>query len=277
MGLWLIVRIFSLSGERMVLTALGRHSDPWGIMGASSVMAALFLWLGVFLQHQPLTWLWPILWPSMVYAAAFSLYTWALSKGPISEVSPWSNATTLLLFLWHPGLSQGIGFIASFAIGAWLAGAQSLSLAGWVMLASDVFFAAGRLLDVHYRLYSPLTYGANLMTWVSLWILSGLALSRGRGKILSTVKNFPVLSTLEGFFNALSYVSVIMLLRQMPVAIIEAVSSIAGLLAALGGFIFHEQMTVRQILGAFIMSASAFFLLLTQSPITLNSKWDMLL
>ncbi len=261
----------------MVLTALGRHTDPWGIMGASSVMAALFLWLGVVLQHQPLIWLWPILWPSLVYAGAFSLYTWALSQGPISEVSPWSNATTLFLFIWHPGLSQGIGFVALFALGAWLAGAQRLSLAGWVMLASDVFFAAARLLDVHYRLYPPLTYGANLMTWVSLWILTGLTISGGRGKILGTVKDFPVFSTIEGFLNALSYVSVVMLLRQMPVAIVEAVSSIAGLLAALGGFVFHEQMTMRRILGALIMSVSAILLLLTQSPVTLDARWDMLL
>ncbi len=252
---------------------LGHLADPWSIMGATYVFAAIFLWLAVLLQHQPVVFLSAVLWPSLVYGTAFALYTLALSQGEISEVSLWTNLTTILLFLWNPlALAQGWWWMGLFAVGAWLSGAQRVSENVAIIIGSDVFFAMGRLLDVHYQLYPPLTYGANLMTGVGMWMILGLGLARWWPKTIQTVRTFPAGFGLEGFLNALSYVSVVILLRQMPAVIVEAISASAGLLAAFSGFFFHEPMGFRRVVGASVMSFSAILLLLAHTPASAGMK-----
>ncbi len=259
MGWWVSLRVASLTGERLALRYLGQVGAPApGIMGVTYMIAALLLWGAVFL-HGPAHFYWRALGPGTVYAAGFMLYTQSLIRAPTSEVSPWSNATIFILFSTAPpAWGWAWLFLAVFAFGAWLQVGERISPAVWLMLASDVFLAAGRLLDAFQGPALPLPYGASVMTVVLVWVGAVLAVRGEAAQVCRMLVRFPVLSALGAALNAMSYFTVVMLLALLPPALVEATSAAASMLAVIVSiYLFRETAPVRVFMGGFLMTASA--------------------
>lgn len=276
MDIWLAVRVASLTGERLAYRLFGRRqASPWPVMGAAYIGAALFLWAAAGAQgHWGVDW--QAFWPSMAYAAAFGLYTSSLVTGQASQVSPWSNATAMMLFILHPADWRGVSwlFMGLFGIGAWCQVQGRLSWPVLMMVASDMLLVVGRLGDVHAAMGNPWTYGASLMTFVAVWM--GLAIA-ARGElpaVFRVVAAYPLASAATGLLNAVSYVSVVVLLESWPATLVEASSAVAALAAAvIAPFLFQERATSRRIGGAVLMTLSAVLLLWDYHRTGLYSGW----
>lgn len=259
-----LIRIVTLSGERVALHRLGQRESGWlatmviGFCGAAAVLWVMNLWQGAG------SWRLVTLWIGAIYAVAFSLYTAAMARGPVSVVSPWSNATVVILWLLHP--SGGILAILSltlFALGAFLLTGYKVSAPVLWMLLSDGLLALARIADVHHVAESPVAYATNLFTAISIWMIIPLFLARKLGLVTRLVRTEPGWSFIAASSNAAAYLALFCLLRFLHPAIVEAISAVASSVAAFFGvFFFHEGGAVRKTTSSICMTLGTVLLLI---------------
>lgn len=266
MWLWIIVtvRLLVLTSERITFHGLGRGRSAIATTAVAYGGATVVLWIFAFLFGQGF-WLGQAFWPGAVYAVSFMLYTASLSQGPVSVVSAFANAATIMLFLVHPtGSLLAWGFIALFAIGSLVMGGvgRGWNRSVWLMLLSDVLLVVGRLFDSHHTHLPPFAYAASLFTAVSLWLSVPLAMTRRFGDVKKLVKGRLTWAMAASLSNGLAYLTVFELLRRMPPSLVEAVSALAGVGATVAGVIwFHEKSPARKIVAASLMTLATVGLL----------------
>lgn len=262
---WILARLGLLSSERVAFHGLGHRQSAWSTMVVAYGGAALVLWLSALFLGAA-HFISAAFWPGSVYAVSFALYTLALSRGEVGQVSAWANATPVLLFLWHP---TGTGWawlaVAGFLLGAlWLGGIRRGHVDAAVvwMLLSDGVLVIGRLLDASHTGYHPIAYAASLYLVVTVWmILAMVFLGQGRATI-QLIRARPWWSLFAATANGGSYLTLFSLLKVMPVTLIEAVSALAGVGATVVGVLwFHEKGRRRKILASAVMTLATILLL----------------
>ncbi|PSR35332.1 MAG: hypothetical protein C7B46_01290 [Sulfobacillus benefaciens] len=261
---WIITRLGLLSGERVAFHGLGKNRSALATMVVAYGGASIVLWLAAVVmgtaRFVPATF-----WSGGVYALSFGLYTTALSKGEVGQVSAWANATPVLLFLWHPtGTIWAWLSVMGFLGGAlWLGGIGKRINRGVVlMLLSDLILVLGRLLDVGHVGIEPLAYAASLYLVVTLWMVLASILFGKMTSVWQLLRERPIWALASAVSNGGSYLTLFMLLGMMPVTLIEAVSALAGIGATVVGvFGFHERGRRRKIVAATVMTLATILLL----------------
>lgn len=261
-GLWIVLalRLGFLSGERVFFHRLGHGANPVAAMVLAYGGAAGVLWLAAWGGNQA-HWSNAAWWPSLIYAASFGCYTTSLALGPVSTVSAWANAVVVMMFLLQPvpHLLAWFG-VAVFTGGMWvLMAGRRWSSGIWWMLAADGLLVGGRYLDaIHVRVTDPLAYAATLMTGVTCWMALTLLLNAGFGDTMDLFRERSRWALWAAVANAGSYLSLVILLRQLPPFIIEAASSLAGIGGTLlGVWWLREPHGPQKLLGAFCMTLGA--------------------
>lgn len=262
-----MLRVGVLSGERVAFHGLGRGRGPLATTAVAYGGAAVLLWMAALWTGQA-HWIGQAFWPGAVYAASFGLYTASLVRGPVSVVSGFANATVPMLFLLDPRWDAMSGFgMALFGGGAvlLLARRQRFSPAVLWMLLSGAALAAGRLMDVTHQSMAPLPYAASLFTSVVLWMLVPVTAYSQWPEVASIVRQRTAWVLLACTTNAVSYLTVLALLRRISPAMVEAVSAWAGVLATVAGVvIFREGGGRKKAIAAVLLTAGTVILLFSQ-------------
>lgn len=258
------IRVTALSAERVAFHGLGSgDAGALPTMGIAFGGATLVLWGMAAAMHQVL-WFGDAIWAGLIYAFAFGLYTAALAKGPVSAVSVWSNGTILILwFLTPTGGAASIAAIVLFAVGVVvMMGKQRMSRAVLWMMLSDIFFAAGRLVDTAHTGFPFLAYAASLFTSITLWMLVPLVARGELHTIGQLVKARPVWSFSAASTNAMAYLTLFALLHFLPPPIVEGVSALAGFTATVAGLMFFKESNgVRKVIGSSLMTIGVLILI----------------
>lgn len=265
-GLFGFIRIFTLTGERIALNQLGQaRYGSLATMGVGFGGATLILWFMTWWTGGDL-WVASTLWTGAIYAIGFGFYTAALASGPVSLVSPWSNATVLIIWMLHPttGLLAWVGLVI-FAGGALLLSSLRITYPVVSMLVGDAFLAIARLKDVHQVHQSSIAYATSLFTVISAWMFMLIIVSGRAVSVVRLVRREPGWSFVAASSNAAAYLAVFNLLRWLHPAAVEALSSVASSVAALTGvYVFHEEHGKRKTVSALLMTLGTILLLCSQ-------------
>ena len=273
-GLWLLARLLALTGERLALNRLGAEGPPLAVAVVAYGGGALVLLPLAWAAHgHPLN---PAaLLPGLVYTASFMLYTAALAMGPLSVVAPWPAVTALILWTWHPvgGMAALCG-VALVVGGGFVAGGGG-SPRSWrpilLMVASDLFLAAARLLD-QGRGGGPLfAYAFTLYAVVGGMLALAGVLTGQTGAVGQLLRRAPGWALSGAMANGGAYLTVVALLRYWPPYLVEALSGLAGVTTvAVGVFGLREGNKGRKLLGAASMAVGAGILALLHGTLTLR-------
>lgn len=259
----MLIRVLSLTNEQLTVHGLGRNAEPLATMVITFGGAACVLWVAAAL-HGEVEWIGITIWSGAIYAVTFGLYTTALGIGPVGEVSPWTNATIVLLWLVHPtgGLVSVLAMLL-FAIGAWKLVSRRMSKAVFMIIAGDILLVTARLVDASHTGYPLYAYAASQFSSVALWMLVPTVLLQSTKKVLGLAVSRPLWAAGAASANAMAYLSLFALLKWLPPTLVEAVSSLAGLLATLFGVVFfHEADGRRKVFACVLMTAGVLCLLL---------------
>lgn len=260
------LRILTLTVERVSLNRLGQTgygslaTMGVGFGGAGIILLLMSLWDGVPIPFSS------TFFAGALYATAFALYTAAFVRGPIGLVSPWSNATVVLLWLYHPLESESawIG-LALFAIGVLVLTHRHFNKAVLLMLASDCILAIARVHDVQHTEHEPIAYATGMFIALSLWMTIPIFISGQHKSLLPLIRREPGWSVVAATSNAGAYLSIFTLLRWLHPAVVEALSALASSAATfVGVFIFHEQQGTRKIFSSILVTAGTILLLVGQ-------------
>lgn len=265
-GLLGIMRIFTLSSERIALNRLGQAGyGALATMGVGFGGAAIVLWIMEWWTGTG-GWVGATFWTGAIYALGFGFYTASLARGPLSLVSPWSNATVILLWLLHPtGNLLAWASLFIFSIGAFLLSSLEISYPVVWMLISDGLLAIARLRDVHNVHQPSIAYAASLFTVIGGWMLIFLLLLGHVRPLLRLVWREPGWGFIAASSNAAAYLSVFNLLRWLHPAAVEALSAVASSIAALFGvYVYHEEQGKRKIASSILMTVGTILLLCAQ-------------
>lgn len=262
-GLLGLIRVVTLTSERIALHGLGRaNRGALATMGIGFGGAAVVLWFMSFLEGQPV-WMPSTLWSGFIYALAFGFYTASLAKGPLGVVSPWSNATVVILWCVEPSshLASWAG-VALFAIGAGLLTSKGLTTPVIWMLLSDVLLASARFIDVNHVSQAPIAYAASLFTVITFWMFVPIILFGKLGEVWRLTRLEPGWSFIAATSNAGAYITLFILLRWIHPAAVEAISALASGVATLSGILFfRETQGKRKVISAVLMTAGSILLL----------------
>lgn len=257
------LRILTLTVERVSLNRLGQSGyGSLATMGVGFGGAAVVLVLMSFFDETPIPFT-TTFWTGALYALAFGLYTAAFVKGPIGLVSPWSNATVVLLWMYHPLESVGAwSGLSLFAVGVLILTHRQFNRAVIMMLASDVVLALARVMDVQHSEHAPVAYAAGMFIAISLWMLIPVIISGQHKTILPLIRRQPGWSFVAATSNAAAYLSVFTLLKWLHPAIVEAFSALASSLATfVGVFFYHEKQGTRKIISSILVTCGTILLL----------------
>ena len=266
MGLYFLVicRVGCLTGERIFFHYLGEKRNGLATTLVAFGGAAALLWIAAVCVG-PIDLVGGAFWPSLIYAAHFALYTTAFGMGSVSTVSPWTNLTVLLLFLWAPagGLLAWAG-LGAFGIGMWLLVGRHPT--HWTpvlaIVAASLLLAVARLADVGRSTGPALAYAASMYTWVSLWIGIVVLVAGRTEEVAGLLRERPLWSLFSAGANAASYITLVLLIRELPLAGLESLGSVAALAATLiGSFWLKEPAGKRKIMASWLMSGGALALL----------------
>lgn len=253
-----MARVVLLSVERIALRQLGQGAPPGSVMAWAYAGAAAVLWIGAVFAGRG-AWNGSAWLAAAIYGGAFAAYAWALQKGPVSVVSPWANATAVLLFLVHPigGVLAWAG-VAAFLGGIVLLGGANLTPGVAAMMVSDGLLAWGRLTDAHLA-GDPWSYGATLYTLVAAGMTLGARLA---GPVLPEWARLwrrrPGWVLVAPAVNGASYLTLLVLMARLGPAPAEAASGLAGLGGALLGRIWLKEAGTRPgWVGVGLMTAGA--------------------
>ncbi len=264
LGTLIIIRIITLSGEQIAVHGLGKgERSALPTMAIAFFGAALLLWI-VAIAHGQRIWIGSTLWTGVLYAIAFGLYTTSLQEGPVGSVSPWTNATIILLWLIQPTEDLlSVGGILIFSYGAWLLISRKITRPVILMILSDLFLVMARLLDVSNSHLPAFAYSASLFTSISLWMSIPVALYGQLFPAIRLLRIRPAWSITAASTNAFSYITLFALLEWLPPALVEAISALSGFAATIIGItIFHESRGRRNIWGSGLMTLGVLLLLL---------------
>ncbi|MCL5063917.1 MAG: hypothetical protein M1600_02360 [Firmicutes bacterium] len=267
MGLfWTVVcRVGSLTGERLFFHFLGEKKNGLVTTMVAFGGAACLLWMAAAGSGH-LRWVSAAFFPSLIYAAHFVLYVTAFSEGDVAAVSPWTNLTVLLLYLWNPfgGWLAGIGltcFVIAMGLGVERGESRNFRPV-LLMVAACLVLAVGRQADVGQPPTYPLAYAASLFTCISLWVAVMILCLAQERAVVALVRERPLWSLLSAITNAASYLTLVLLIHRLPLAALEALGSIAALLAtAIGVVWLLERPGKRKMVASWLMSAGAAALL----------------
>ncbi|WDL96149.1 EamA family transporter [Alicyclobacillus sp. ALC3] len=264
LGLLMFIRVLSLSTEQLSVHGLGREvRQPLATMVITFGGAACVLW-GAAALHDQVEWIGITIWSGAIYAITFGLYTTALGIGPVGEVSPWTNATIVLMWLVRPtgGIVSALAMVL-FAVGAWKLVGRKVSKAVVMMVAGDVLLVTARLVDASHTGYPLYAYAASQFTSVALWMLVPTFLFQKHKNVLQLAAARPLWGVTAAGANAIAYLTLFALLKWLPPTIVEAVSSLAGLLATLFGVVFFRETDGRRkIVACTLMTLGVLCLLL---------------
>lgn len=262
-GLVLLIRLVVLSAERVFFHRLGKAASPLPTMVIAYGGAAVILWLAAGLWGQ-WEWISESMGSALVYAASFGCYTVSLVKGPVSTVSAWSNAAVILLFLAHPNPSLlawlGVAVFAAGMVGLLSVGDRFLSSGVIWMLLADVFLVGGRLLDAHHGgTGAAISYAASLMTGVSVAMGAAYVLFNRQETVRDLIVTRPAWAILSAGFNAGAYLTLVVLIRELPPFVVEAVSSLAGIGATVLGIFWlgERRRALSKLVAAGLMTLGA--------------------
>lgn len=262
-GVLSLIRILTLSIERISIHQLGRKS-----LGSLPTMcigfggASILLWIMTLCFSNP-QWILSTVWSGMIYALAFGMYTAALTKGPLSIVSPWSNITVILLWLFHPtnDLVSWIGFIL-FSLGVLLMIQMHMNRAILFMIGGSICLAIARVIDVQHLGISPLDYGASQFTVISFWMMIPLLLQKKFMHTIRVIRIEPQWSFIAASSNAAAYLTLFLLLHWLHPATVEAISTLASGTALVAGvYFFQEKPKPKEILSSILMILGTLILL----------------
>lgn len=255
-ALLIVARIVALSGEQVAVHGLGQDTEsPLPTMAVTFWGATVVLWIVASLHGQA-QFIGSTIWTGVVYAIAFGLYTAALAIGPVGSVSPWTNATIVLLWMIRPtgDVASFIG-IAIFTGGAWLLARGRLTRATLMILVADGFLVAARLIDASHTQHPVFAYAASLYTSISLWMAVPVVLFAQGRPMVRLIGTRPGWSVAAALLNAASYLVLFSLLKWIPPTLVEAVSTLAGVGATLAGVIlFQESQAARKVLASCLMT-----------------------
>lgn len=258
-----IIRIGTLSGERIALNRLGQKQvGALAVMGVGFGGAAVVLWaMDVWQQGE--IWTGSAIGTGALYAVGFGFYTASLTRGPVNLVSPWSNATVIMLWLYHPVGGPLCWFaLATFALGAFLLTDGKVTPAVVWMLVSDALLAAARILDAHHLDHAPIAYATSLFTVISLWMLIPILLSGRLKSVCQLMLTEPGWSFVAASSNAAAYLSLFCLLHWLHPTAVEAISAVASSVAALlGVYVMREPHAKWTVLSSALMTAGTVILL----------------
>ncbi len=268
-SLWalILMRLAALSGERVAFHGLGRHRQALVTTQVAYGGAALLLWLWSFFAGQG-RWVSQAIWPGAIYAVSFTAYTQALALGPVSLVNGFANATVVMLFLLSPIWSP----LPILALSLFTAGGVMLLPRGghlsrgvWWMLASGAALVAGRILDAGHQALPSLPYAATLFTVVVMWLAVPVTAYGLWPAIGALIGERPGWAMAAATLNAVSYLTVLELLRQISPTLVEAVSAWAGVVATIAGVIgFKEGGATRKVSAATLMTVGTMILLFSR-------------
>lgn len=264
-----MIRILTLSVERLALHELGKSRyGTLATMGVGFGGAAVVLWGLAFTQmgRGVPVWIPSAVWTGALYALAFAFYTASLVKGPLSVVSPWSNATVILLWLFHPA-PDWLAWISLilFAAGAYILTNHEMTYPVIWMLVSDVLLALARLMDVHHVHQSAIAYSASIFTMIGLWMLVPIVVMGKAPSLIRMIHEEPGWSFVAASSNAAAYMALFVLLRWVHPAAVEAISAVGSSVAAiLGVWFYHERHARRKVASAGLMAIGTVLLLYSQ-------------
>lgn len=259
------LRILTLTTERVSLNRLGKPGGygalttmAIGFGGAAMVLLLMSLFDGVPIPFKTTFWI------GALYALAFGLYTASFVKGPIGLVSPWSNATVVLLWLYHPlDSTEAWWGLFLFAVGVLILTHRQFSSAVVMMLASDVVLAVARLMDVRNTGHAPVAYAAGMFVAIGAWMLIPLIVSGQYKNVFPLLRREPGWSVVAATSNAAAYLSVFTLLNWLHPAVVEAFSALASSLATfVGVLVFHERQALQKIFSSILITIGTILLLL---------------
>lgn len=257
-------RVCCLSSERVFFHLLGSKQRGLSTTLVAFGGGAALLWAAAWAFSQPMMIVGALL-PSLIYTLHFILYVTAFSQGEVNSVSPWTNLSVLLLFLWSPtgGIWGWLG-LAAFALAIWLM--LERPARNWrpvlTVAAASALLAVGRILDLGQAHGPVLVYAANIYGWVSLWTLILILVKGQAGDVLRLISQRPQWSILSATSNAASYLTLVWLIHRLPLSALEALSSLSALIAALvGSFWLLEPVSRRKMMASWLMSAGAVALL----------------
>lgn len=263
-GLLGIFRIASLTAERLALHGLGRaRQGALATMGIGFGGAAIVLWVLALWQGQSI-WVGSTIWTGIIYAFAFGMYTVSLSEGPVSAVSPWTNATVVMLWLIHPfGGTWSYGGLTLFCVGAWLLTIRQWNRAVLLMIGSDALLAVARIIDVANASQPPMAYAASLFTSIGLWMIVPAILFCKMQNLATLFFLKPALSVVAATTNAVAYLTLFAMLKWVHPAVIEAISTLSSVAATVVGVLFlNETQGWRKLLSALLMTSGTVMLLI---------------
>lgn len=262
-GLLSLIRIMTLATERIALHRLGQaRYGTLATMGIGFGGASIVLWLLAFVQGD-VGWIGSTWFTGAVYALAFALYTAALVKGPVSVVSPWSNATVVLLWMFQPDDSPySIFGLILFGIGSALLITKHLTKAILWMIASDALLAVARFIDVSHLNESTIAYAASLFTVIGIWMFIPILVRKQMGHVAKLLKAQPGWSFIAATSNAAAYIALFCLLRFLHPASVESISVLAsGLTTIVGIYVFHERQNRMKVISSALMTAGSILLI----------------
>lgn len=261
---FLCLRILTLTVERVSLNRLGKSGHgalatmAIGFGGAAIILVFMSLFDGIPIPFAA------TFWTGALYALAFGLYTASFVKGPIGLVSPWSNATVVLLWIYRPiDSTEAWWGLLLFAVGVLILTHRQFGRAVVMMLASDAVLAVARLMDVSNNDHAPIAYAAGVFMAISVWMLIPLFVSRQYKHVFALSRLQPGWAVVAATSNAAAYLSVFTLLKWLHPAVVEAFSALASsLVTFVGVFAFHEKHGLRKLLSSILVTAGTILLLL---------------
>lgn len=258
-----LIRIMTLTCERVALNRLGQAGKgALATMGVGFGGAAVVLWMMSILYGEDVL-LDSTLWTGALYAVGFGFYTASFARGPIGLVSPWSNATVVLLWLYHPmtDFTAWIGLII-FGIGALILTHRQMTYPVIWMLISSVLLASARIVDIHHVASSPIAYATGVFTAISLWMLVPIIATGNVKSLIHLTVREPGWSFIASTSNAGAYLSLFILLQWLHPATVEALSAFASSLTTfVGVFWFHETHAKRKIISSLFVTTGTILLL----------------
>lgn len=273
-------RILLLGIERIVVKRLGTYGDSFSSAFLFFAFGALLLWPFTILEEVgSYAFLGRVAVSSVVYAAAFVCYVKSLSIGEASLVSPLYNFNIFFLaVIAAVFLGEGLGLFKLAGLCLLVYGATFLNRqrTWWcslgvlfqdracrLMMAGSLLIAVGRVIDKYNMAVAPpVTYCFTLYCFVSAYLLILIIWKRRVGRMVRLVREQPGLSITAGAINGLSYLFLLIALKDLEVSVAEPVSMLGMVVTViLSKFMFGEYIRQRM-LGVVVMTGGAWLLFL---------------
>lgn len=276
-------RIVLLGFERVFVKRLGRERDTLASTAlfflASSALVVPIVAATGFEPHPRL---WFGLASGLVYAVAFVLYVYSLSRGEASLVTPLYNLNVFFLllfgfaFLGEPITPLKVTGLALLVLGAGLLEPRGQFLVSFrhlvarpslAMLGTSALVAVGRTMDgFAVRGGAGTIEYAAVIVWATTGYVALAALLRGRAAaVRGLVRERPWDAAAAGFCNVYSYMLLLVAFLTFDISVAEPASMLGALVTIVASrWLFGEKVGFR-LLGAAVMVGGAVVLFLPGS------------